>query len=149
MISTDFVSEELNAFLKDVKLALLDEKILREYMTDSGRKYEDFTWLDTLRIDTCFQHNFFANLGAHGLIRWHYGIARRILPSIESSFIASHGRDWLDEVETARTAIIFGPGSAHELKQFDFHIITRIVAAFSAVCSTVGGAFILSCKKLL
>lgn len=145
-VSARSVRLELNSLLDDVRSALLNPDLRNTYMRVTGRTHEDFAWANALNNEDFFHQDFFTQFAGQGRIRWHYGVAHPILASIESSFMADYGRDWLRDPEHARTAMVLGPGELRGLKWFDFRMIWQIISAVCIVCGTVGGAFVLSCK---
>ena len=147
--STESVRLELNHLLDDVRSALLDTELQRTYMRDRGRCPEDYAWTNTLNNEDYYHRDFFTRFAGQGRVRWHYGVAHSILAGIESSFMASHGRDWLREADAARTAMVRGSGNIHGLQWFDFRMVWQIISAVIIVAGTAGGAFILSCKALI
>lgn len=145
-VSARSVRLELNSLLDDVRSALLDPDLRNTYMRVTGRTQQDFAWTNALNNEDFFHQDFFTQFAGQGRIRWHYGVAHPILASIESSFMADYGRDWLRDSERARTAMVLGLGEPRGLRWFDFRMIWQIISAVFIVCGTVGGAFILSCK---
>lgn len=145
-VSAVSVRLELNSLLDDVRLALLNPDRRNTYMAVTGRTQEDFDWTNALNNEDYFHQDFFTQFAGQGRVRWHYGVAHPILASIESSFMADYGRDWLRDPEHARTAMVLGPDELQGLRWFDFRMMWQIISAVCIVCGTVGGAFVLSCK---
>lgn len=138
---------ELNAFLDDVRSALLNPRLRNTYIRDTGRTREDFAWTNALNNEDYFRQDFFTQFAGQGRVRWHYGVAHPILEGIERTFMAEWGRNWLREPERAKTLMVVGPNRTAGLRWFDFRMIWQIMSSVCLVCGTVGGAFILSCKN--
>lgn len=147
-VSAVSIRLELNSLLDDVRLALLNPDRRNMYMAVTGRTQEDFDWTNAMNNEDFIHQDFFTHFAGQGRVRWHYGVAHPILASIESSFMADYGRDWLRDPERARTAMALGPDQLRGLRWFDFRMIWQIISAVCIVCGTVGGAFVLSCKYL-
>lgn len=148
-VSAASIRLELNSLLDDVRLALLNPDRRNTYMAVTGRTQEDFDWTNALNNEDYFHQDFFTQFAGQGRVRWHYGVAHPILASIERSFMADYGRNWLRDADHARTAMVLGPDELRGLRWFDFRMIWQIISAVCIVCSTVGGAFVLSCKYLI
>ena len=146
-VSAGSIRLELNSLLDDVRSALLDPDLRNTYMRVTGRTQEDFAWTNALNNDDYFHQDFFTRFAGQGRVRWHYGVAHPILASIESSFMAEYGRDWLKDPDRARTAMVLGPERLPGLRWFDFRMIWQIISAAFIVCGTIGGAFVISCKS--
>ena len=147
-VSAVSIRLELNSLLDHVRLALLNPDLRNTYMAVTGRTQEDFDWTNALNNEDFFHQDFFTQFAGQGRVRWHYGVAHPILASIESSFMADYGRDWLRDPEHARTKMVLGSGELQGLRWFDFRMVWQIISAVCIVYGTVGGAFIISCKCL-
>lgn len=146
-IAADSILRELNSFLDRVRSALLDVNLRTTYIQDPGRHQDDFAWTSALDNEDYFQLDFFTKFAGQGRLRWHYGVAHSIIASIEGSFMAAAGRNWLKDADSARIKMILGPEKIFGLRWFDFQILWQIVSSIFILVGTVGGAFILSCGK--
>lgn len=133
--------------MNDVRLALLDHEVLSDYMRLTSTGEEDFAWTQCLKNEELFGGGFFEDFAGQGRTHWHYGVAHPILCGIETRFIAKYGRDWLRHGATARLAMVVGSRNINGLKMFDPRMIWQITSSIFVVCGSVGGAFILSCKR--
>lgn len=146
-VAAESILVELNALLDDVRLALLDINLRNSYIREAGRTQNDFAWTSVLNNEDYFHQNFFTGFAGQGRVRWHYGVAHPVLAGIETTFMAAAGRNWLRDVEGARTAMVLGPKGTAGLRCFDFRMLWQIISAAQVVGGTAGGAFILSCEK--
>lgn len=146
-MSADSIRERLNNLVNDVRLALLDPHVLSDYMRITRTTTEDFAWTQSLHNEELFGGDFFETFAGQGRTHWHYGVAHPILCGIETKFMADYGRDWLRHGQTARLAMVVGSRNVNGLKMFDPRMIWQITSSFFVVCGSVGGAFILSCKR--
>lgn len=147
LVSADSIRERLNNLVNDVRLALLDPQIVSDYMRLTSSNEEDFAWTQCLDNEELFGGDFFEDFAGQGRTHWHYGVAHPILCGIETKFMADYGRDWLRHSSTARLAIVVGSRNVSGLKMFDPRMIWQITSSMFVVCGSVGGAFILSCKR--
>ena len=145
-MSAESIRERLNNLVNDVRLALLDPKIISDYMRLTSSTEGDFAWTQCLNNEELFGGDFFVDFAGQGRTHWHYGVAHPILCGIETKFMADYGRDWLRLAHTARLAIVVGSRNINGLKMFDPRMIWQITGSLFVVCGSVGGAFILSCK---
>lgn len=146
-IAADSILLELNSFLDRVRSALLDVNLRTTYIQDISRHQDDFAWTTALDIEDYFHLDFFTEFAGQGRLRWHYGVAHSIIASIEGSFMAAAGRNWLKDADLARTKMILGPGKKFGLRWFDFQMLWQIINSICILVGTTGGAFILSCGK--
>ena len=147
LVSADSIRERLNKLVDDVRLALLDPRVISDYMRVTSTAAEDFAWTHYLDDDELFGGDFFEDFAGQGRTHWHYGVAHPILCGIETNFMADYGRDWLRHGDTARLAIVVGSRNVNGLKMFDPRMIWQITSSLFVVCGSVGGAFILSCTR--
>lgn len=147
LVSADSMRERLNNLVNDVRLALLNPQVISDYMRITHTTEEDFAWTQCLRDEELFGGDFFETFAGQGRTHWHYGVAHPILCGIETKFMADYGRDWLRHGHTARLAMVVGSRNDNGLKMFDPRMIWQITSSFFVVCGSVGGAFILSCKR--
>ena len=146
-VGADRIRRKLNTFLEDVRLALLDPASRRAFLADSSRSEVNLAWTNTLEVEDFYRHGFFIRLASQGRVRWHYGVAHPILAGTERNYVAACGRNWLENPDTARQAIIWGPTKDQGLLWFDRRMVWQMLGASVVVGSTVFGAFILSCKS--
>ena len=146
LVSADSVRERLNNLVNDVRLALLDLRIVSDFRRLTNSTEEDFAWTLCLNNEEFFSGEFFEDFAGQGRTHWHYGVAHPILCGIETKFMADYGRDWLRHAYTARLAMVVGSRNINGLKMFDPRMIWQIICSIFFVCGSVGGAFILSCK---
>lgn len=67
---------------------------------------------------------------------------------MEDAFIAEAGRGWLANAEWARTHMVsYVTPTNRNLIWFDLKMICHIAAAVCILCSTISGAFVISCMK--
>lgn len=146
-VGADRMRRKLNHFLEIVRLALLDSTSRRAFLADSNRNEDDLNWTAALEADEFYCDGFFTRYAGQGRVQWHYGVAHSILAGMESNYLTSHGRNWLQNVGMARQTIIWGPIQHQGLIWFDLRMTWQIIGAFTVVGCTVYGAFILSCKS--
>ena len=146
-IVADSILLELNSFLDRVRSALLDVNLRTAYIQDTSRHQDDFAWTSALDNEDYFHLDFSTEFAGQGRLRWHYGVAHSIIASIEGSFMAAAGRNWLKDADLARTKMILGPEKLFGLRWFDFRILWQIISSIFILVGTAGGAFILSCVK--
>lgn len=146
LVSADAIREKCNELVNDVRLALLDPATLATYQTNTRTTSEDFEWMGCLSDEEIFGDDFFEGFGGQGRTHFHYGVAHPLLSGIETKFMAEYGRDWLRHGYAARLAIVVGSRNINGLKMFDPRMVWQITSALVIVCSSVFGAFILSCK---
>lgn len=146
-MSADSIRQRLNDLVNDVRLALLDPQVISDYMRITSSTEEDFAWTKCLNNEELFGGDFFEDFAGQGRTHWHYGVAHPILCGIETKFMADYGRDWLRHGHTARLAIVVGSRNVNGLKMFDPRMLWQITSSVFVVCGSVGGAFILSCKR--
>ena len=144
--SADAIREKLNSLIDDARTALLDPKVLAEYMQDTRTTEDDFTWMKCLHDNVFKEGNFFVGFGGQGRMHWHYGVAHPLLCGMESKFMAAYGRDWLHYGFAARLAIVVGSRNVNGLKMFDPRMAWQISSSLIIVLGSVGGAFVLSCN---
>ena len=136
---------KLNKFVDAVRKALLNPELRNTYIKETGRARKSFIWTDILQQDNLFQEDFFTRFAGQGRIRWHYGIAHDILAGIEASYVAKHGRNWLKNVEEARSALVTGPTNMQGLdRKFNHEEIWQVVASFVLFGTAIFGAFLIS-----
>ena len=145
-VAADSILLELNSFLDEVRSALLNVNLRTAYIQDTGRHHDDFAWTTALDSEDYFEQDFFMEFAGQGRLRWHYGVAHPIIASIEGTFMAAAGRNWLQE-EFARSRMILGHGKMLGLRWFDFRMLWQIICSTCILLGTTGGAFILSCGK--
>lgn len=146
-VNADHIHRQLNDFLEEVRLALLNPASRRAFLVDSNRTEVDLAWTSALEFDDFYHDGFFTRFAGQGRVRWHYGVAHPILAEMESNYIAACGRDWLHDLGTARRTIIWGPMKDQGLIWFDPRMIWQMVNALIVVVGTIFGAFILSCES--
>lgn len=146
-VAADSILQELNSFLDEVRSALLDVNLRTAYIQDTSKQQDDFAWTTALDSEDYFHQDFFTEFAGQGRLRWHYGVAHPIIASIEGSFMAAAGRNWLKDAELVRTKMILGPEKMFGLRWFDFRMLWQIVSSICILLGTAGGAFILSCGK--
>jgi hypothetical protein len=137
-MASDDIRNRLNALLDSVRHALLNTQLRNTYMRDAPRSTGDFAWTDILDDHDFFEGQFFVDFAGQGRSRWHYGVAHPILAGIEDAYVAGYGRDWLRDVERARTALVKGPEGLMGLQWFDWRELWQIWSAFAIVLGTVG-----------
>ena len=108
-VAADSILLELNSFLDEVRCALLDVDLRTAYIQDTSNHQDNFAWTTALDSEDYFHQDFFTEFAGQGRLRWHYGVAHPIISSIESTFMAAAGRNWLKDAEFARTNMILGP----------------------------------------
>lgn len=136
---------KLNKFVDAVRKALLNPELRDTYIKETGRRRKSFTWTSSLQQDNLFQENFFTRFAGQGRVRWHYGIAHDILAGIEASYVAKHGRNWLKNIEAARSALVTGPTNMQGLNGgFNYEGIWQIVASFVLFGTSIFAAFLIS-----
>lgn len=148
-VAADSILLELNSFLDEVRCALLDVDLRTAYIQDTCKRQDDFAWTSALNNEEYFYHDFFTEFAGQGRLRWHYGVAQPIIASIEGTFMAAAGRNWLKDPDFARTNMILGPEKLLGLKWFDFRMLWQIISSVCILLSTTGGAFILSCGNYI
>lgn len=146
-VAADSILLELNSFLDGVRCALLEVDLRTAYIQDTSKHQDDFAWTAALDSEDYFHQDFFIEFAGQGRLRWHYGVAHPIIASIESTFMAAAGRNWLKDAEFARTNMILGPGKLFGLRWFDFRMLWQMISSTCVMLGTAGGAFILSCRK--
>ncbi|KAF2086200.1 hypothetical protein K490DRAFT_45208, partial [Saccharata proteae CBS 121410] len=147
-VSSDDYRRKLNKLVNAVRASLLDDRIRQDFIrTFDGQpeehrsKMED--WVNAISIhSSAHPEEFFVRFAGQGRVRWHYGAAHPILSDIERSYVASHGRCWLDNEEEARTHLVLG--DAEGLVWFDFRELWQIASAVVIVAGTCLGAGVLS-----
>ena len=147
---TDQTKKWLNKFLDEIRYALPDAGLRDAYLRTIHRNQNELSWTANIR-DQDFdlsKGQFFSHFAGQGRVRWHYGVAHPILAGIEKTFVAGHGRGWLEH-SMARSYLEWGDkvGSPSGLRTFDFREIWQILSSLIIVGGTVTGAFILSCKS--
>lgn len=148
-IAPQAIRRQLNQFVDDVRIALLNQNLRTTYVRETRRREEDFAWTEHLRNEDFFRGNFFTVFAGQGRLRWHYGVAHSILAGIETKFMAREGRDWLRHEDRALTHMVDGPedGQVEGLSSFDFRMLWQIMSSIIIVLGTATGAFIVSCKR--
>lgn len=147
LVSSDSIREKLNSLVDDVRRALLDPQTLNAYMAGTRSTAEDFAWTGCLSDEDLFCGDFFEDFGGQGRTHWHYGVAHPLLAGIETKFMAEYGRDWLRHGDAARLAIVVSSRNINGLKMFDLRMVWQIASSIIIVCGSVGGAFVLSCRR--
>ncbi|MCJ1346023.1 hypothetical protein MMC31_004234, partial [Peltigera leucophlebia] len=128
-VAADSILLELNSFLDEVRSALLDVDLRAAYIQDTSKHQDDFAWTTALDSEDYFHQDFFTEFSGQGRLRWHYGVAQPIIASIEGSFMAAAGRNWLKDAELARTKMILGPEKKFGLRWFDFRMLWQIIGS--------------------
>lgn len=144
-VAADSILLELNSFLDEVRCALLDVDLRTAYIQDTSNHQDNFAWTTALDSEDYFHQDFFTEFAGQGRLRWHYGVAHPIISSIESTFMAAAGRNWLKDAEFARTNMILGPENLIGLRWFDFRMLWQMISSICILLGTAGGAFVLSC----
>lgn len=148
-VAADSILLELNSYLDEVRCALLDVNLRTAYIQDTSKHQDDFAWTTALDNEDYFHQDFFKEFAGQGRLRWHYGVAHPIVASIEDTFMAVAGRNWLKDAEFARTNMVLGPEKLIGLRWFDFRMLWQIINSTCILLGTAGGAFILSCGKYI
>jgi len=150
-IAPEAIRRQLNQFVDDVRIALLNPRLQTSYMTETNRRPRDFAWTKHLQDKDFFHAKFFTVFAGQGRLRWHYGVAHSILAGIETTFVAKEGRNWLRDEDRALTYMVDGPRDGHfeGLRSFDCRMLWQIMSSISIVMGTTAGAFIVSCKRSL
>lgn len=135
---------KLNRLLASVRSALIDGELRETYRKRIHRPPEFFHWIRLLGDDSF--EDFFTDFAGQGRIRWHYGVAHPLLCSFEDKFMAEDGRGWLPEhnANRARTFMRDHRDEDHRMIWFDPRMIRQIASSICVVCTSAGGAFILS-----
>lgn len=113
-VSADSVRERLNSFVREIRIALLDQNTLERYRTATNSSDSELAWIEILRESEAFEENFFTTFGGIGRTHFHYGVAHPILSGIETKFIAEYGRGWLRHSAAARQAIVVGSRNVND-----------------------------------
>lgn len=143
--AADSTRLKLNHLLEDVREALLDPVLQLTLLKDLGSpSSHDFGWTQELGSDKYSGGDFFTGFAGQGRERFHYGVAQPILAGSEATFITEHGRNWLQNPESARTELILGEEKSPGLRYFDFRELWQILSATILVVGTAAGAFIIS-----
>ncbi|KAL8679357.1 MAG: hypothetical protein Q9186_004362 [Xanthomendoza sp. 1 TL-2023] len=146
-IGADSVRRKLNEFVEDVRKALLEPDLRKAFLNHYGRQEADLVWTRHLEDLDFYSSGFFSQFSGQGRVGWHYGVAHSITASMESAYIAAHGRNWLRVSWEAENLMIWAPVNDQGLGWFDFRMLWQIVSSIVVVGGTVFGAFILSCKS--
>ena len=73
LVSADAIRERLNALIRDVRAALLDDHVISNYMRIYRTSEEDFEWTKRLSDEDLFGADFFEDFAGQGRTHWHYG----------------------------------------------------------------------------
>lgn len=136
---------KLNGLIEHVRTALLNPALRDTLLKDlEGPSSFDFDWTRELTCNDYSSGDFFTQFAGQGRKRFHYGVAQPILAGSEATFIAAHGRNWLEDANDARTKLIHGEENSPGLRSFDFRELWQILSATILVVGTIAGAFIIS-----
>ncbi|KAI4134825.1 MAG: hypothetical protein LQ347_001205 [Umbilicaria vellea] len=136
---------KLNGLIEHIRTALLNPALRDTLLKDLGSPSSyDFDWTRELTCDDYSSGDFFTQFAGQGRKRFHYGVAQPILAGCEATFIAAHGRNWLEDANVARTKLIHGEENSPGLRSFDFRELWQILSAMILVVGTSAGAFIIS-----
>lgn len=115
-------------------------------MVDTDTTPEDFSWIHCLSSGNLFPRDYFVGFGGQGHTHWHYGVAHPLLASIESKFMADHGRDLVRHGYAARLAIVVGSRDVNGTIMFDPRMVWHITVSVLVIGGSVAGAFVHSSK---
>lgn len=142
-MAADQTRVKLNSLLNHSRHALLDGIIRETYRERINASEEYFNWTGVLSEQIFV--DFFTHFAGQGRVRWHYGVAHPLLCSFENSFLAERGRGWLDDADSARTAMReHHRPDQHGLLWFDPRMVRQIASSICIVGGSTGSAFILS-----
>lgn len=135
---------KFNKLVANAHVALQDagniEKVLQQ-RGEKGLENARDLLCETAGLD--IRGGFFIEFAGQGRIGWHRGVMYPILAGIESGFVASYGRGWLDQQPKANKACLT-PASDHGFSIFEPDIVSHLAAAFRIVYGTLCAAFLIS-----
>ena len=145
-VGSDDIRKRLNELVDIVANSLRDPVVIQEFMTTfaSPKAPEMRKRVERISEEAEFlMGDFFTGFAGQGRVRWHYGAAQPILSDIENTYLAEHGRNWMQHEAEARTELVLG-SSGRGLFWFDFRQLWQITAAVIIVGGCAFGALILS-----
>ncbi|KAF2816347.1 uncharacterized protein BDZ99DRAFT_407064 [Mytilinidion resinicola] len=144
-VAAEDVRRKLNKLVDHVRESLLNDELRNEFIR-SFEGQAEFprleAWVKEVYDDCEYMTKFFTAFAGQGRLPWHYGAAHPILSDIEP-YVASKGRNWLDNEEEARTNLVLGLEN-RGLIWFDFRELWQILASIGIVTFTIAGAFVIS-----
>lgn len=145
--AADAIRRKLNKLVDHVRNSLRDPVIRSNYI-DTLRRSSNFTsleaWVNDIAGKCDYMDQFFTDFAGQARVRWHYGAAHPILSDIENCYIATKGRNWLENETEARASLVLGEVNEQGLLWFDTREFWQVASAIIIVAGSCGGAWVLS-----